>query len=126
MSAQQETRHYIGLYGETGRMHAVMGPDDPSSFKLPRHEPLPMADGTCMYPVSAEIAKAWELDDEDALPENLHDDPSVSSDASRWSPEMDVLVPLAELRRQLSNVRMDTAARRAVRSILEQMEDGQR
>jgi hypothetical protein len=59
-----ETRHYIGVT-ELGRLHMTLGPDEPSKFRTPPTEPLTLENGEVLYPVSAEVAAEWDLDDLD-------------------------------------------------------------
>jgi hypothetical protein len=62
--AQLETRHYIGVT-PMGRLHMTLGPDEPSKFKTPPHEPLTLENGSVLFLVSAEVAEEWDMDDED-------------------------------------------------------------
>lgn len=59
-----ETRHYIGVT-PLGRMHATLGPGEPSSFTLAATEPIPVGD-TWLYPVSFEVAEEWDSFDEES------------------------------------------------------------
>jgi len=70
-AVELETRHYIGVT-PLGRLHLTLGPDHPDKFvdpqgrRVPPTEPLPTKNGACLlYPVSAEIAAEWDLDDEE-------------------------------------------------------------
>ena len=69
--AGMETRHYIGVT-PIGRLHMTIGPAHPDTFRdpagelVPPTQPLPTANGAgWVYPVSAEIAAEWDLDDDE-------------------------------------------------------------
>lgn len=59
-----ETRHYIGVT-PLGRLHMTFGPGEPHTFKLPPHEPFTLDNGVVVFPVSAEVAAEWDLDDDE-------------------------------------------------------------
>jgi hypothetical protein len=63
-----ETRHYIGVT-PLGRLHLTAGPHRADAFTHPPTEPLTIDNGVWVYPVSAEIAAEWDLDDEDDMDE---------------------------------------------------------